>query len=195
MLPSHRAATRPLPPCRRPAASVRGGIPIKASFQCEMRVVVRDQDVVRPNVALYEGRAMQNRDRKPAERCGHWAREVPHRWLGPGEGRLGSGDKPSGSDRGDPFGLLLQLPCGLLEYSTLFQCLRKHDQDPACGKPIGDLLVRTLKGEEIARNERDIIQLHVASSECPRWSAKAISVLHRLVNSMTFRLFCLPRCT
>ena len=96
-----------------------------------MRVVVRAQDAVGFNVALYEGRVVQNRDRKSGDSSLEAEPLSEVERLGASAGRLGSGDKPRDSDRGDRFALLLQLRCGLLEGSTGSLFLRKHDQDPA----------------------------------------------------------------
>ena len=100
-----------------------------------MRVVVRAQDAVGFNVALYEGSEMQNRGRKLDDSTRLELALLEAKPLSGAqrleEGRLGSGDKPRGSDRGDRFALLLQLRCGLLEGSTGSLFLRKHDQDPA----------------------------------------------------------------
>ena len=147
---------------------------LRVSFQRELRVVVRDHDDVGFNVALYEGSEMQNRDRKldDSTRLEPALLEAKPlsgaERLGAGEGRLGSRDKPRGSNGGDRLALLLQQGCGLLEGSTLFQLLRKDNKDPAFRESISDLLVLALEGQETARNERHVIQLHVASSECLR---------------------------
>jgi Domain of unknown function (DUF4440) len=69
------------------------------------------------------------------------------------------------------------------------------DDNAAFGQAISNFLVRRLVGEQIARNQGHIIELDALSSECLWWSHKAISIAHRLVNSITLRLFCLPRCT
>ena len=101
-----------------------------------MRVVVRAQDAVGFNVALYEGRVVQNRDRKSGDSSLEAEPLSEVERLGASAGRLGSGDKPRGSDRRDCFALLLQLRCSLLEGSTGSLFLRKHDQDPPWGKPL-----------------------------------------------------------
>ena len=128
-----------------------------------MRVVVRAQDAVGFNVALYEGRAVQNRDRKSGDSSLEAEPLSEVERLGASAGRLGSGDKPRGSDRRDRFALLLQLRCGLLEGSKFVPLGWQDNQDAALGKPVGNLLVLALEGQQIARNKRHIIQLHASA--------------------------------
>jgi hypothetical protein len=86
---------------------------------------------------------------------------------------------------------MLQLCCCFLECSTLSKLLGQHSQDPTLREAIGDCLILTLEGKEIRRNERHIIELHALSSDGFGWSAEVIR-FHRLVNSITFQLFCVP---
>jgi hypothetical protein len=140
-----------------------------------MRVAVRAQDAVGFHAGLYEGSEMQNRGRKLDDSTRLALALLEAKPLSGAqrleEGRLGSRDKPRGSDGGDPSSLILQLGCGLLENSTLRQLVEKDNEDPPSGKAISDCLILALEGEEVTRNEGDIIQLHVSSSECLGWSA------------------------
>jgi hypothetical protein len=105
-----------------------------------MRVVVRAQDAVGFNVALYEGSEMQNRGRKLDDSTRLELALLEAKPLSGAqrleEGRLGSRDKPRGSDGGDPSSLILQLGCGLLENSTLRQLVGKDNEDPPLGRPL-----------------------------------------------------------
>ena len=68
---------------------------------------------------------------------------------------------------------VLQLDSGLLEDSTLCELMGKHNEDVALGQAIGDLLVLSLEGEKVRRHERDIIELHLSSSDGVGRSHKA----------------------